>query len=385
MSIIKVNKIENTSTTDGGISIDNNGHVTVDGQQLPSAGALSHRNLVHNGAMVIAQRGTSESGLKDSPKFVVDRFAYRRTGSWGTNSFTMSQQSSGAPDGFTHFLRLAQSGTAAAPPTDTSCKLNTILEGFDIAQAGFGTSAAKDLTLSFYAKGSVAGTYCVFLMNQAADQSYIAEYSLTTSWTRFEITIPARTTGTWLTDNGKGFEIHWVVAADSDSTTYGGSAGWNTANARWTSNQTETFASTSGATFDLCGVQLEIGKKATPFEHRSVSDELARCQRYFQKSYNLSVAPGTATTVGMLRHRKSGITSGITDFVVRLNPSMRNNPTVVIYSTSDGASGKLRNETDSANVTSQGSDIGESGFHISSNSIAAYKELRLQYTAEAEL
>ena len=247
MSTLKVTNIENPAG--GGVSAK---IADVGG------GQLSNRNLIHNGAMKIAQRGTSESGLTDSPKFVVDRFSYRRTGAWGTNSFTMSQQSSGAPGGFTHFLRLAQSGTAAAPPTDTSCALSTVLEGFNIAQAGFGTSSAKDLTVSFYAKGSVAGTYCFFLINQAADQSYIAEYSLTTSWTRFEITIPARTTGTWLTDNDKGFELHWIVTADSDSTLYGGSEGWNTANSRWTSDQIETFASTSGATFDLTGVQLNL-------------------------------------------------------------------------------------------------------------------------------
>lgn len=309
MSTIKVNKIENTSTTDGGISIDNSGHVTVDGQQLPSAGALSNRNLVDNGAMAIAQRGTSESGLTDSPKFVVDRFSYRRTGAWGTNSFTMSQQSSGAPDGFTYFLRLAQSGTAAAPPTDTSCSVNTVIEGFNTAQAGFGTSAAKDLTLSFYAKGSVAGTYSVALINGDDSQAYIAEYSLTTSWVRYEVTIPARTTGTWLTSNNVGFDIYWIVAADSDSTLYSGSAGWNTTNARWTSNQIETFASTSGATFDLCGVQLEIGKKATPFEHRSYGDELQRCQRYYEVidnewKYDGNIG-GSAVTAGYMTYFKA--------------------------------------------------------------------------------
>ena len=321
MSTIKVNSIKNTSTDDGGIAIDNSGHVQIDGQQLATAGALSNRNLVDNGAMVIAQRGTSESGLTNSPAFVVDRFSYRRVGSWGTNSFTMSQQSSGAPGGFTHFLRLAQSGTAAAPPADTACKLSIALEGFDTAQAGFGTSAAKDITLSFYAKGSVAGTYCVALQNDDTDQSYVAEYSLTTSWTRFQITIPARTTGTWQTDTSKGFDIYWTVAADSDSTIYGGSAGWNTANARWTSNQIETFASTSGATFDLCGVQLELGEVATPFEHRSFGDELARCQRYYQRA---SASSGSAYARCIPLGQMAS--SSVLRVVVPLNPTMRAQP-----------------------------------------------------------
>ena len=231
--------------------------------------------------MRIAQRGTSESGLTDSPKFVVDRFAYRRAGTWGTNSFTMTQQSSGAPDGFKHFLRLAQSGTAAAPPTDTWCGFGHYIEGQNAVQVGLGTSGAQPLTLSFYAKASQAGTYCVQL--GTTNQSFIAEYSVTTSWQRFTISIPARTTGTWSTDNSIGILIHWIISADSNGSP-SGSAGWSATNARYTTNQTEAFASNAGATFDLCGVQLEVGNTATTFEHRSFDDELARCQRYYTDS-----------------------------------------------------------------------------------------------------
>ena len=256
MSTIKVNKIENTGTANGGVEIDSSGHVQVDGVQMPTTGPLSNRSLIINGDMRIAQRGTSESGLTNSPKFVVDRFAYRRAGSWGTNSFTMTQQSSGAPAGFKHFLRLAQSGTAAAPPTDTWCGFGHYIEGQNAVQVGLGTSTAQQLTLSFYAKASQAGTYCVQVGN-AVDQTFIAEYSVTTSWQHFTISIPARTAGTWNTDNTTGIYIHWIISADSDGTP-SGSTGWSATNDRYTTNQTEAFASNAGATFDLCGVQLEV-------------------------------------------------------------------------------------------------------------------------------
>ena len=282
MSTIKVNKIENTGTANGGVEIDSSGHVQVDGVQMPTTGPLSNRSLIINGDMRIAQRGTSESGLTNSPKFVVDRFAYRRAGSWGTNSFTMTQQSSGAPAGFKHFLRLAQSGTAAAPPTDTWCGFGHYIEGQNAVQVGLGTSTAQQLTLSFYAKASQAGTYCVQVGN-AVDQTFIAEYSVTTSWQHFTISIPARTAGTWNTDNTTGIYIHWIISADSNGTP-SGSTGWSATNDRYTTNQTEAFASNAGATFDLCGVQLEIGDKATSFEHRSYGEELARCQRYYTDS-----------------------------------------------------------------------------------------------------
>ena len=323
MSTIKVNSIKNTSTDDGGIAIDNSGHVQIDGQQLPTAGALSSRNMVDNGAMVIAQRGTSESGLTDSPAFVVDRFSYRRSGAWGTNSFTMSQQSSGAPGGFTHFLRLAQSGTAAAPPSDAFCSLNTGLEGFNVAQAGFGTSSAKDVTLSFYAKVSQAGTYCVNLANGSANQHYVVEFSLTSSWARYEATIPARTTGTWTVDNTRAMELQFIVSADSDSTIHSGSTGWNTSADRYTSNQTEAFASNSGATFDLCGVQLEVGGKSTSYEHEPYSVTLAKCQRYFQQFGR--DAAGTDRIIG------SGNNSTTPLFGFRFPYIMRATPTLNYY------------------------------------------------------
>ena len=288
---------DNISASDGSLTIDgvNFSTLQVNGQNLPTAGPLSNRNLVINGAMQVSQRGTSESGLTDSPVYLVDRFSYRRQGSWGSNSFTMSQQSSGAPAGFTHFLRLAQSGTAAAPPTDTWCSLATYLEGNAIYQANFGTSDAQPLTVSFYARASQAGTYCFSLQNGDADQSFVAENSVTTNWQRFTVNIPARTTGTWATNNSLGFQMYWIVAADSNGA-QSGSTGWTAGNVRYSTSQLETFASTSGATFDLCGVQLEVGTVATPFEHRSYGDELARCQRYY---YRITGSETSTSNVGL--------------------------------------------------------------------------------------
>jgi hypothetical protein len=255
-------------------------NVTINGITPAGTNQLGNRNLVINGAMQVAQRGTTFTGLLDAGVYLVDRFSYRRGGNWGTNNFTATQESSGAPAGFTHFLRLTQAGTAAAPPTNADCRFSTYLEGNTTSQAAFGTSDAQPLTLSFYARASQAGTYCVSLAN-GIDQTYMEEYSVTTSWQRFIVNIPARTTGTWNTGISTGFELYWIVAADSDGN-QSGSTGWTNTNARYTTNQIETFASTSGATFDLCGVQLEVGSVATPFEHRSYGDELARCERYLQ-------------------------------------------------------------------------------------------------------
>ena len=379
MSTLRVNTLQNTSTTDGGISINNSGHVTVDGVAMPSAGPLSNRNLIINGAMQVAQRGTSQSGLTDSPAYLVDRFAYRRGGSWGTNSFTISQQSSGAPDGFTHFLRLAQSGTAAAPPTNTFCALATYLEGTTVYQAGFGTSAAQPLTLSFWAKASQAGTYCLVLRGGGgSSQAFIAEYSVTSSWQRFTVNIPARTEGTWATNTDGSFFIEWIVAADSDGT-FSGSTGWTATDNRFTTNQIETFASTAGATFDLCGVQLEVGQVATPFEHRSYGDELAKCQRYYFRV----TSGGNGETVGV----GTAVTSHTGAFLTHLPVPMRVAPSA-LETTGTVSDYRIRMGA-STNDCTNGPSFGESTetmlriSAISQNNLSANNAIMLLFQASS--
>jgi len=382
MSTLKVANIE--SQSGGGVSakISDVG-----------GGQLSNRNLIINGDMRIAQRGTSESSLTDSPKFVVDRFAYRRAGAWGTNSFTMTQESSGAPAGFKHFLRLAQSGTAAAPPTDTWCGFGHYIEGQNLVQVGLGTSDAQPLTLSFYAKASQAGTYCVQL--GTTNQTFIAEYSVTTSWQRFTISIPARTTGTWNTDNNIGLLMHWVISADSSGSP-SGSAGWSATNARYTTNQTEAFASNGGSTFDLCGVQLEVGNTATTFEHRSFGDELRKCQRYFLKSGDIGTSnewfPGVATNAGYGRGSALAL-DGLNDraFIIETFPTtMRAPGAAKFYPGRSGVTNDINNITiynGDTKVTTTAKPIpstrGFTGyFSGTSTDSPAYT---MQYTVDAEL
>ena len=267
MSTIKVNSIKNTATNDGGIAIDNSGHVQIDGQQFPSIGALSNRNIIDNPKMEVAQRGTSVSGLVDSPAFIVDRWGYRRGGSWGTNSFTMSQETSGPPDGFSHYLRLTQSGTAGAVPTsNTFCSFNQRIEARNTFLLNNGTTGTKEFTVSWYARGSRPGTYCMaFGASNSAnsgDANYVCEYTLTTSWQRFTHTIPAQnveTFGSIATPSNRGADLHFMIAADAGG---GGNIGgatagsWHSADQRYTDNQEESFASTAGATFDITGVQV---------------------------------------------------------------------------------------------------------------------------------
>jgi|TARA_R100000084_G_scaffold10339_1_gene3580 hypothetical protein len=281
MSTIKVNSIKNASTDDGGIAIDNSGHVQVDGVQLPTAGPLSHRNLVVNGAMMVAQRGTSSTS---SGYQTVDRFKNDA----GGVSVTQSQQvlSSGNPydEGFRYFLRLANTSTSTS--NSSAAEIQYRVEAQDLAQSGWNyKSTSSYITFSFWVRSSLAGTYYVtYRARDASTLQYIKSFTLTANtWTKVTHTIPGGSNVVFNNDNGEGLRI---MIVPHYGTTFTGSGAqldaWhNRAGDDYFPDYAQSWSNTASATFDVTGVQLEVGEKATPFEHRSYGDELARCQRYY--------------------------------------------------------------------------------------------------------
>ena len=277
MSTIKVNSIKNTSTDDGGIAIDNSGHVQVDGQQLPTAGALSHRNLIANGNFRIDQRnGGASITTSAGNNFPVDRWLlYDAAGS----DFT-SEQDTDAPTGH-DFSLLVTSAAATSPGANDYYFVCQRIEGNNVAHLNFGSSDAQTVAISFYVKSSLTGTFSGALGNASFNRAYPFTYSISSAntWEQKTVTIAGDTAGTWATNNTTGLQVLWDLGSGTNRV---GTAGaWVGSDHRGVSSSTQIVA-TSGATFRLAGVQLEVGEKATPFEHRSYGDELARCQRYFQ-------------------------------------------------------------------------------------------------------
>lgn len=284
MSTIKVNRIENTSTTSGGIDIDADGHVQFDGLQLPTAGALSNRNLVINGAMQVAQRGTSAS---TSGFQTIDRF---QTGAGGI-ALTQSQNvlTSGAPydEGFRYSFK--QEVTTASSSATAVWELQNRLEGQTIAQSGWNYKDQNSfITWSSWVKSSLAGTfYCyMFLPDMGASAARNYRFPVTVAantWTKVTKSIPGDPSLVFNNDNGNGLSLYWVSYFGTDYT--GSNADLNTWDALTSANYLPDFAqnwgNTVGATFEVTGVQLEVGSKATQFEHCSYGDDLARCQRYY--------------------------------------------------------------------------------------------------------
>ena len=271
MSTIKVNSIKNTSTDDGGIAIDNTGHVQVDGQQLPTAGALSNRRLNDNGAMQVAQRGTSFT----SNGYTLDRWRF----STNAGAFTVTQSST-APAGFTNSLKV-DCTTTGTPSGQDEGFVETKIEAQNLQHLQFGTSGAQSVTLSFHVKSNKTGSYGLWVYQEDAASQYATTYTISSAdtWEHKTITIPGNTATAINNDNGMGLNFRFYLVAGPD---YAGTPAeaWTTT---LTSNRTTSLNladSTSNEWF-ITGVQLEVGEKATPFEHRSYGDELARCQRYY--------------------------------------------------------------------------------------------------------
>ena len=282
MSKIKVNRLENTSTANGGIDIDTDGHVQFDGLQMPTAGALSNRNLIMNGAMQVAQRGTSNSGQNS---YAVDRFNLQSS----STDTTISQEdvASGTDPynlGFRRHVRITNTSTTGA--SNGYRILRHRIEAQNIACSGWQyTSTTSYITLSFWVKASVSQEYYGLIRTENSPRQVYA-FSLGTigtTWTKVTKTIPGAASNVISNDNNAGLNVDLYPWLAGDFTNNNPLETWAAEDSsNYLPDMSNTWASTAGATFDITGVLLEVGSKATTFEHRSYGDELAKCMRYIQ-------------------------------------------------------------------------------------------------------
>jgi len=268
------------SPTLSGITSVSTTNLTVNGSAYPSAGPLSNRNLIINGAMQVAQRGTSSTSTEFQ---TVDRFKTSTNG--GTTTQSQETLSSGDPydAGFRNFYRITNTTTG----TDAAhYKIIThFIEAQNLANSGWNySSAASNVTLSFWARASVGQDYTFyFRTDDGTGQAYSFNFTLAAdTWTKVTHVVPGASAVVFNNDNGKGLQLTWAAWLGSDYIDSGHTnEAWAAIDTTSISNvSTTTWGTTTNATFDLTGVQLEVGSVATPFEHRSYGDELLRCQRY---------------------------------------------------------------------------------------------------------
>lgn len=235
----------------------------------PLAGA---RNRIINGDMRINQRNAVVS---TTATYTIDRW-----GLYFSNGGTVQvSQSQDAPSTFTHSLLFDITGVDSSVAVGDYAYVVQFIEGLNTSDLAWGTSSAQTVTLSFWVKSTATGTYCVSLGNGAGNRSYVSEYtiSMANTWQKKTITVPGDTSGTWLTDTGKGMSVRFTFMCGTNYQTTPNA--WVTGNYVGTNGQTNLYSSTSNEC-RITGVQLETGNTTTPFERRSYTTELTLCQRY---------------------------------------------------------------------------------------------------------
>jgi len=235
------------------------------------------KNRIINGSMTIDQRNAGASVTPTADQtYTLDRWSALLSAS---SKFSVQQQTSVVPTGFTNAVKITSLASTSLGATDYYC-FSQIIEGYNIADLGWGSANAKTVNLSFLVQSSLTGTFGGNISNSAQSRAYPFTYSIPTAntWTQISVTIPGDTTGTWLTTTGRGI---WLQMGLGVGTTYSGTAGSWQGSALLGATGATSVVGTNGATFYITGVQLEVGSSATSFEFRDYGSELILCQRYF--------------------------------------------------------------------------------------------------------
>jgi len=291
------------------------------------------RNLIINGSQIVAQRGISVTGLTSSSTYhTVDRWQFNM-GSIGTFSIS---QSTTAPSGFSNSLKLSCTTANASPAAGAYLQLIHKIEGQNLQHLKKGASDAESVTLSFWCRCSKTGDFVIELRDGANNRHICSLVTISSAdtWEYKTITFAGDTTGTLANDNTTGFELGIWLSAGTDFTSGTLPASWaSSTNANRAVGVFNLAASTDD--FYITGVQLELGSTATDFEHRSFGDELARCQRYFEKSYAYQTSIGTSTGTGAVSCDSDVSSTGSRFFIFSANDfkvTKRTTPTLTIYS-----------------------------------------------------
>jgi hypothetical protein len=240
------------------------------------------RNLIINGAMQVAQRGTSFSLTDDA--YTLDRWQFAVFGSSGHGTYTISQDTSDYPVGYGRSMKIDCTTADTSIASDIAVVLRQRLEGQDLQHLGFATSEAKPLMLSFWIKSNLTGTGVVNLFNVNADKHIGATYTINSAdtWEYKTIRINGDTANTFSDDIQNRLEVRYFFAAGSSYSSGTQVTTWSSRNAaNDASDLTLDIGSSTSNYVNITGVQLEVGSVATPFEHRSYGEELALCQRYY--------------------------------------------------------------------------------------------------------
>jgi len=284
---------------------------TIQNNSFADTAVHGFRNLIINGAMQVAQRGTSAA--LTSGNFTLDRFK-TQSALLDDLAGTMTQDSD-APSGFGNSLKITTTTAEASIAADEYFYVSQFIEAQNLQQLGFGGSSANSITLSFWVKSSQTGVFGISLYTP--DNAGIANSTYTinavSTWEYKTLTFTGDTSRAINNDTGIGMYVNFHLAAGTNlnsDPTDGNFEAYS--DAKWAGGHVQNgVITTTSATWQITGVQLEVGSEATPFEHRPYADELRRCQRYFSvpvDNVNEDGASNTVSAIGVGRGAASGLT-----------------------------------------------------------------------------
>ncbi len=354
-------------------------HTEMDNNQVATRSGRKNMIIGGNFDTNPWQRGTQFT-LQPSGTYGADRFEWLETGAGVVTVSRTANSPTVAQAGFLvdNCLNMSVTTLDASIASGDFYMHSTKMEGYDFAQI-----AQNDFVLSFWHSHTKTGTYCVAFKNSGSDRTFVAEYTQSVSDTYEYATvkvIASPSAGTWDYTTGTGMQVTFAAAA---GTTFHTTAGaWNTGDFISTSNQVNAMDSTSNK-MRFALIQIEEGIEATDFERRTIGEELTLCQRYYEKSYDISVNPATVALEGSVRLEHTGASS--LQFSVPFLERKRAIPTMVFYSTSDGATGNWRNITGAANLTATVLTAGEARTTVSLGSGTANNNIAGHWAADSEL
>jgi hypothetical protein len=378
--------------------VDGTTGVTFNDSSLQGAAAspFGLKNRIINGDMRIDQRNAGASVTPANGAYTLDRWvAYQSAAS----KFTVQQNAGSVtpPAGFKNYLGVTSSSAYSVGSGDYFAILQ-IIEGYNVADLDWGTANAKTVTLSFWVRSSLTGTFGGSLQNSANNRSYAFTYtiSVANTWEQKSITIVGDTSGTWLTTNGAGLYVQFGLGV---GTNYSGTATGSWVGANYlTATGATSVVGTNGATFYITGVQLEIGTSATPFERRLYNQELANCQRYYETNFSgvavptnnysnyVNAAVGSNTYAGGANAAQQILGP------IMYNVFKRASPTVTIYSYTSSSTARVSNGWTGADFAANSGVIAVSSYNgfafyngTGSNITTGGYSVILNYAASAEL
>lgn len=345
--------------------------------QNTAATGFGFKNRIINGAMMIDQRNAGASVTATTANlYSVDRW---KAGADVSSKYSI-QQVSDAPTGFSYSAKVTSSSAYTVGSTETFGLLQWI-EGYNIADLMFGSAGAQTITLSFWVKSSLTGTFGGSLQNSGYTSGYPFSYTISSAntWEYKTVTITGSTSGTWNTTNGAGIGVYFSLGSGASRSNTAGA--WTTTQYSFGVTGATSVVGTNGATFYITGVQLEKGSTATSFDYRPYGTELALCQRYFNMSYAQGTAPGSANSLGVTLISVGTATTATLECTSFLKAEMRTTPTITLYDGA-GASGKVYRGANG--VTGTAEFIGTTAFSAYSSGTSSLNQY-YHWTASAEL